>query len=223
MEVSSCIPIPALPAVKPAGYAKDLPRARGQEMRMSRTAFLRLEWLLSIGLTLLSILWAWMRELPLAAAVAPSVGAVAVGVAAGAALWSTIPLLLRSASMRRVWSEVLLPFSRGLDTRDVVVIALLSGLTEELFFRGILLPEIGLVASSLCFGALHALCRVYFAWATLVGAAFGALALTSGSLIPAMVAHATYNFGALLILRRAVVEAVPVAADAAIASPHGIG
>jgi membrane protease YdiL (CAAX protease family) len=189
---------------------------------MSRTAFLRLEWLLSIGLTLLSILWAWMRALPLAAMLEPSFGGVLTGIGAGAALWSTIPLLLRSTSMRRVWSEVLLPFSRSLDTRDVIVIALLSGFTEELFFRGVLLPEIGLVASSLCFGALHALCRVYFAWATLVGAAFGALALTTGSLIPAIVAHATYNFGALLILRRSGADDAP-AVDATIASPHGIG
>ena len=190
---------------------------------MSRTAFLRLEWLVSIGLTVLSIAWAWMRELPLAATLTPTFGGVVAGIAGGAALWTTIPLLLRSPSMRRVWTEVLLPFSRSLDTRDVVVIALLSGTTEELFFRGVLLPEIGSVASSLCFGALHALCRVYFAWATLVGAALGALALTSGSLIPAIVAHATYNFGALLILRRAGDETAPASVDATIASPHGIG
>lgn len=190
---------------------------------MSRTAFVRLEWVLSIGLTAVSLLWAWARELPLAAALAPTVRGVALGLAAGAALWATIPLLLRSSAMRRVWVEVLLPFSRTLDARDVVVIALLSGVTEELFFRGVLLPELGLVASSLCFGALHALCGVYFAWATLVGAAFGALALTTGSLVPAMVAHATYNCGALFILRRAATEARPAATGAAIASPHGIG
>jgi membrane protease YdiL (CAAX protease family) len=190
---------------------------------MSRTAFLRLEWILSIGLAVLSVVWAWARGLPLAAHLVPSAGLVVVGIAAGAVLWATIPLLLRSPSMRRVWTEVLLPFSRSLDTRDVVVIALLSGLTEELFFRGVLLPELGILLSSLCFGALHALCRVYFVWATLVGAAFGALALTAGSLVPAIVAHATYNFGALLILRRAGAGASVAAADATIASPHGIG
>ena len=81
----------------------------------------------------------------------------------------------------------------------------------------------GLVLSSLCFGALHALCRVYFVWATLVGAAFGALALTIGSLVPAIVAHATYNFGALLVLRRAGADPSSSVVDATIASPHGIG
>jgi membrane protease YdiL (CAAX protease family) len=128
--------------------------------------------------------------------------------------------------MQRVWNEVLRPFSATLGTRDVVVIAALSGVTEEVFFRGVLLPELGLVASSLCFGALHALCAVYFAWATAIGAGMGALALASGSLVTPIVAHATYNLGALLLLRRSAARAAaPVAPGVAatIASPHGIG
>jgi len=191
---------------------------------MSRTAFLRLEWLLSLALILLSMAWAAARGLPLAASLTPSAGHLAVGVVAGAALWGTIPLLLRSASMRRVWTDVLLPFSRTLGTRDIAVIALLSGFTEELFFRGVLLPEMGLVLSSLCFGALHALCAVYFVWATVIGAGLGALAFADGSLVTPIAAHATYNLGALLLLRR-LAAASPLTAPTAttIASPHGIG
>jgi membrane protease YdiL (CAAX protease family) len=146
---------------------------------------------------------------------------------AGALLWATIPLVLRAESMRRVWTEILLPFSGSLGRRDVVAIASLSGLTEELFFRGVLMPEIGLALSSLCFGALHALCAVYFAWATVVGAAFGALALAGGSLVTPIVAHATYNLGALLWLRRSAQRAAAAPSapgmTATIASPHGIG
>jgi len=197
---------------------------------MSRSAFLRLEWLLSVALTMLALIWAAARDLPLAASLTPTSGALAVGVLIGAALWVTIPVLLRSAPMRRVWTEILLPFSRTLGTGDVVIIALLSGFTEELFFRGVLLPEMGLVLSSLCFGALHALCLVYFVWATVIGAALGALTLTSESLVTAMAAHATYNLGAFLLLRRTALRApllpVPTPARAvptAIASPHGIG
>ena len=194
---------------------------------MSRTAFLRLEFLLSAALIVLSLSWAWLRGLPLPALLVPTAPNVAGGVLAGALLWGTIPLVLRASSMRRVWNEILLPFSGGLGTRDVVAIALLSGLTEELFFRGVLMPEIGIGLSSLCFGALHALCAVYFAWATLVGAAFGALALAGGSLLTPIVAHATYNLGALLWLRRsaqrAAVPPIAPAMSATIASPHGIG
>jgi membrane protease YdiL (CAAX protease family) len=194
---------------------------------MSRTAFLRLEFLLSAALIVSSLTWAWLRDLPLPEQLIPTAANVTGGMLAGALLWGTIPIVLRAPTMRRVWNETLLPFSAGLATRDVVAIALLSGLTEELFFRGVLIPEIGVGLSSLCFGALHALCAVYFAWATLVGAAFGALALAGGSLVPPIVAHATYNLGALLWLRRSAqrVAASPIAPHmpAPIASPHGIG
>jgi membrane protease YdiL (CAAX protease family) len=194
---------------------------------MSRTAFLRLEWLLSAALVVLSLAWSALRNVPLAGRLVPSASLVLGGVVAGAALWGTIPLLLRAPSMQRVWREVLQPFSAGLSTRDMAVIAALSGATEELFFRGILLPELGVVASSLCFGALHALCAAYFAWATAVGAGMSALTLASESLVPPMIAHATYNLGALLLLRRAAqragAPATSAAVDSAIASPHGIG
>ena len=197
---------------------------------MSRTAFLRLEWLLSLALAVLAIGWAMARGIPLLDRLTPTLAGLALGIVAGAALWGTIPLLLKSAEMRRVWDEVLQPFSRALATRDLVAIAALSGVSEELFFRGILLPELGLVLSSLGFGALHALCAVYFGWATMVGAGFGALALATDSLVAPIVAHAVYNFGALVLVRRAALRAVPATAatpasavPSAIASPHGIG
>ena len=194
---------------------------------MSRSAFLRLEWILSLVLIVVSGVWSALRDLALGTMLVPTPGRVGGGVVAGAALWATIPLLLRSASMRRVWHEVLRPFSATLTTRDVLVIAALSGLTEELFFRGVLLPETGLAVSSLCFGALHALTPAYFAWATAVGAGFGALTLAGDSLVTPIVAHATYNLGALLLLRRSALRdaSLPLAPDAAppIASPHGIG
>ncbi len=194
---------------------------------MSRTAFLRLEWSLSAALVVLAVVWAALRDLPLGTLLVPSTWSVLAGIAAGAALWSTIPLLLRTPSMQRVWTEILQPFTATLGPRDMLVIAALSGVTEELFFRGILLPEIGLVASSLCFGALHALCAVYLLWATAVGAGMSALALASDSLVTPIVAHATYNLGALALLRRSALRAVaPTTASAvrpSIASPHGIG
>jgi membrane protease YdiL (CAAX protease family) len=97
----------------------------------------------------------------------------------------------------------------------------------------VLLSEMGLVLSSLCFGALHVLCTVYFVWATVIGAALGGLALADGSLVTPIAAHATYNLGALLLLRRSALHApapavaTPATATrggpAAIASPHGIG
>ena len=169
---------------------------------IGRRVFLRLEWALSLVLVVVAVGWAHLRDLPLARAGAPHLGDVAGGAAVGALLWLCIPLLRRAPAMRGLWDEVLAPFSRTLRPHDVVIVALLSGTTEELFFRGVLLPELGLVLSSVLFGALHALNRVYALWATLMGAAFALLVLAGGSLASAMAAHATYNLGALLVLRR---------------------
>jgi hypothetical protein len=113
---------------------------------MSRTAFLRLEWLLSHALVVLSLAWSALRGVPLATRSCRA-RPVAAACSRRRALGHD-PALLRAPSMQRVWREILQPFSAGLGTRDIVVIALLSGLTEELFFRGVLLPEIGLGASS---------------------------------------------------------------------------
>ena len=104
--------------------------------------------------------------------------------------------------MQRVRDTLLVPFSRSLRTGDIVVIALLSGASEEFFFRGVLLPELGLGLSSVLFGLLHAVNWIYVAWAALTGAALGLLATHGDSLVAPVVAHATYNFGALLVLRR---------------------
>jgi len=79
--------------------------------------------------------------------------------------------------------------------------ALLSGGSEEFFFRGVLMPEIGLGASSVVFGLLHAVNWIYVAWAALIGAGLGLLATHGGSLVAPAVAHATFNLGALLVLR----------------------
>jgi membrane protease YdiL (CAAX protease family) len=168
---------------------------------MTRGRFLRLEWTLSLALIALGLVWASVRELPIAARCQPTPWAIAAGATVGALLWLALPLLFWAPAMRRVRDTILVPFSRSLRVRDIAVIAVLSGASEEFFFRGVLLPEIGLPASSLIFGLLHAVNWIYVAWAALTGAGLGLLATHGGSLVAPVVAHATYNFGALLVLR----------------------
>lgn len=176
--------------------------SRSVNPEMTRTTFLRLEWSLSIVLLAVSAAWARARGLPLAALLTPHARDVAAGVAVGALLWSSIPLLRRAPVMARLWDTVLAPFARTLSVGDAITVAALSGISEEILFRGVLLPETGLLASSAVFGVLHALNRVYALWAAVIGALFAALALATGTLIAPIVAHATYNLGALLFLRR---------------------
>ncbi len=169
---------------------------------MTRTTFLRLEWSLSLALLVVSIAWAQLRGIALWSLVRPHAADVGLGIAAGALLWTSIPVLRRAPAMAHLWDSVLVPFARALTVADVAAVAALSGVSEEIFFRGVLLREIGVIATSAIFGLLHALNRVYAIWAACIGAGFAALAIATGSLVAPIVAHATYNFGALLILRR---------------------
>jgi len=85
---------------------------------------------------------------------------------------------------------------------DSLWIGLLPGMSEELLFRGVILPAIGLnatglIVSSLCFGILHVSGPKqwpYGIWATVVGGLLGTSALMTGNLLVPIVAHITTNF-----------------------------
>ena len=84
---------------------------------------------------------------------------------------------------------------------DLIWLGLLPGLSEELLFRGVMLPALGLTwfglaLSSLCFGVLHfsgSQQWSYVIWATLIGAVLGLSAVLTGNLIVPVVAHITTN------------------------------
>lgn len=84
---------------------------------------------------------------------------------------------------------------------DLIWVALLPGLSEELLFRGVMLPAFGLnitavVISSLCFGILHLSGPqqwAYVVWATVVGLLLGYSALATGNLLVPIVAHILTN------------------------------
>jgi len=97
---------------------------------------------------------------------------------------------------RRLHLE-LRPFALGLDATGIVVLALLSALGEELLFRGLLQPWMGLVPQALLFGLVHQMPGpsrwIWVSWALVVGLALGALYDVTGSLLGPIVAHATVN------------------------------
>ena len=86
----------------------------------------------------------------------------------------------------------------NISRNEALIMALLSGVAEEMLFRGVLLPWLGLIASSLIFGALHWAGKENKMWiwpitATALGFAFGGLTLWTGDLLAAMLAHFTIN------------------------------
>jgi membrane protease YdiL (CAAX protease family) len=90
------------------------------------------------------------------------------------------------------------------------LVAVLAGVGEELLFRGVIQtllvdwtnPIAGLLLASLVFGAAHALSKLYFALATLIGVCFGWLVLEYNDLVAPMIAHSVYDFVALVYISR---------------------
>ncbi len=84
---------------------------------------------------------------------------------------------------------------------DLLWLGLLPGLSEELLFRGVMLPALGadhvaVIVSSLCFGVLHlsgAEQWPYVIWATIIGIILAYSALLSGNLLVPIMAHIVTN------------------------------
>lgn len=129
-------------------------------------------------------------------------GAIALGVAAAAAItlishgaYRLWPGYRSSADryLQLVLSPLVLP--------DLIWLGLLPGLSEELLFRGVMLPAWGanwlaVVATSCVFGLLHLNGLQqwpYAVWAAIVGAMLGAVALLTGNLLVPVVAHIGTN------------------------------
>jgi hypothetical protein len=121
-----------------------------------------------------------------------------VGIGVGLA----IVFVSRLSVHRFDWARRLHRDFRGLlgnlGPRDILVLALASSIGEELFFRGALLPWIGIVPSSVIFALLHIGPGLrYLPWtatALVVGLGFGGLHLGLGDLGAPIAAHFTVNF-----------------------------
>lgn len=123
-----------------------------------------------------------------------------IGTAVGITIASSIiyrlwPAYRRSAD---IYLELVI---KPLIWPDLIWLGLLPGMSEELLFRGVMLPALGLnltavIISSLLFGVLHlsgAGQWPYVVWATIVGFALGYIALITGNLVIPIVAHIITN------------------------------
>lgn len=85
---------------------------------------------------------------------------------------------------------------------DLIWVGLLPGLSEELLFRGVMIPALGydwfaLIASSVLFGVLHlsdAQNWHYVVWAIIIGFVLGYSAYATGNLLVPIIAHTLTNF-----------------------------
>lgn len=118
-----------------------------------------------------------------------------------------IPLLESSIEWRwlRVFRNhvrvLLLPLFGHLGWSEILALAYLAGLSEEVFFRGMLQQSIGLIPTSLAFGILHAVSIPYMVWATLTGLYLGWLLQATQNLWVPIFAHTVIDLVGLVYIR----------------------
>ncbi len=112
--------------------------------------------------------------------------------------------------LRVVVEDKVAPLFADCSVAGLAVISILAGVGEETLFRGVLqsavASNIGVVPAllvvSTLFGLVHPVTAVYAVMAGLIGLYLGVLTIWSGTLVPAMTAHALYDFVALTYLER---------------------
>lgn len=153
---------------------------------------------------LLAVAWGWaavMGRSPwFASAEAAQRGVelldLVLGLVTGALVVAVSAALTRTgwgAALSRALGTLLGPLTR----RDCLVLAVLSGVGEEAFFRGALQPQVGLVAASVIFGLAHLVPRRDLApWCLFsfaAGLLLGLLFERTGNLLAPGVAHVVVN------------------------------
>jgi membrane protease YdiL (CAAX protease family) len=137
-----------------------------------------------------------------AASVLVSLG---LGVSLGATTIAASRIMVRRTAWARALHAALRPAVHGAGSGRLFAVALASAVGEELLFRGFLLQVLGIVASSLVFGALHQIRGParwgWMGWAVAMGLLFGSVFAGTGSLAGPLVAHALINGANLRFLR----------------------
>ena len=114
--------------------------------------------------------------------------------------------------IRRVLQDTLGPILRDYHWTDLMVLAVVAGVSEEILFRGLLQPWMesswgvtaGLIGSNIVFGLVHAVTPLYAVLAALVGIYLG-LSLDFGgqrNLLTPIVIHGAYDFLAFIVVMR---------------------
>jgi hypothetical protein len=128
-----------------------------------------------------------------------------LGLPLGAATIAITRIAVRRAAWAHALHVALRPAVHGAGNVTLFAVATASATGEELFFRGLLVPLVGVVVASLLFGALHQIRGParwgWMVWATVMGLLFAGIFVATGSLAGPVVAHAAINHANLRFLR----------------------
>lgn len=121
-------------------------------------------------------------------------------VSSGLLLYRTVPVL------RQVAEELGPRLVDGTSNGNLILLSLFSGVGEEVFFRGAVQQEFGLLVASFLFGVVHIgpdrRYLLWTAWAVVAGVLFGLLYSYTGGLLAPILAHAGHNAATLLLWKR---------------------
>lgn len=158
-------------------------------------------------LAVAAALWCGLRGIGLPIfGPSPATG-LGLGLATALGTVSLSLLTYRVVPVTRKLAEELAPsLVDKADRSGLVLIAVFSGVGEEVFFRGAVQQEFGVLIGSLAFGLAHVgpdrRYLIWTAWAVLAGGVFGLLFEATGGLLAPVVAHAAHNAATLLIWKR---------------------
>ena len=128
-----------------------------------------------------------------------------LGMGLGATTIAATPAMVRRWRWARALHVALRPAAHGAGDGSLLLVAVASATGEELLFRGLLVPLVGVVASSIAFGLMHQISGRarwgWMAWATIMGFLFGGVFAMTGSLVGPLIAHAAINHSNLKFLR----------------------
>ena len=160
---------------------------------------------LYLGLGAAALAWGTLRGQPNIWRLAghdPAMSITFAGILCGLAAGLLIVFASRMALYRFDWARALHRELRHLlfplQDAEIVVLAAASSVGEEMFFRGALLPVVGLLASSAIFALLHIGPKLrHLPWTAssfAAGLLFGAMFLWTGDLTGPVIAHFLVNF-----------------------------
>jgi membrane protease YdiL (CAAX protease family) len=202
-------------STQPEDDPPDAPDEEPLDDRAARNLVVGLAIAVEGGLILLAWLIGWLIETPPLTRFRFDVSGLMWGVAAAlpmlvgfflAASWPVGPL----RPIKEFTDTTIRPLMAPCSLIDLAGISLLAGLGEELLFRGVLQVAFdgwmplwaAIVTSAALFGLLHAVTPTYALLATLIGAYLGVVFHYSENLLSVVVAHALYDFVALLWVTR---------------------
>lgn len=178
---------------------------------LNRSTLLNITIIVEAILLLLATAWSYLAGLQLMPAFVFSYKAMLIGCGAGVAMALTgyalflissrVPML---GQLHDIVHNNLIPLVADLKPLDILVVAMLSGFCEEVFFRGVAQQQFGIVITSLAFGIFHdpSFRHVsYSILACLYGFALGYLFQYTGSIWAPIFAHTVHNLISLFILR----------------------